>query len=1648
MAVDGENRKMRITGLSRFASLVFFAAVLSGLAVSFILFFTLRQWDQARFSSVFDRECQQTISALRQGVYSHLYPLESLRGLYKAFGGVSRQQFALFVKDFQLRCPGLQAIEWIPRVPSAERKQYETRALEDGLPEFRITEIGKNGHLVAASERDEYYPVYYVEPYLANEPALGFDLASETVRRETLDLARDVGRLTMSPPVLLVQGKGGQQGLLVFVPVYEKGSGPDTVAARKENIVGFFVAVLRVEDFLRCVLSDLGMSGIELYVYHQSSQGINGLVFFHASTNPAVADGKPRSESEIVAGPHHSESITFGARQWLLLLAPTPGQAAEYRTWLPWAALAAGVLFTILMTTYIYQVLQGAGRAKDHAAQQAAAKKSLEQEMARRKATEHDLRVSERRYRTLFESATDAILIMEAQGPVAGKIVEANSMAAKMHGYTIEEILSLSIQDLDAPESARNAPERFNRLRKGEVLREELLHRAKDGRVFPMEINARLIELAGRQYVLAMDRDISDRKTREAELRQRDYQQRAILENIPDMAWLKDKQGRFIAVNGPFARACGFGIEELSGKTDLDIWPSEIAELYIADDREAMSSGTSKRVEEPFADREGRIKWVETIKTPIFDDAHNVIGITAIARDITERKKAREALRESEERYRLLVEMSPDGIAVYQEGKLVFGNLAAAEMFGFKTRGELMGSSFQDIIHPQDWKETENRIQHLMQGETVMLPYELSLLRHDGTPFPAEVTALPMTYGGRPALQVIVRDLSQRRRTEQTLLETARRLRLAVEAANVGLWDWDLHTNEVYYSPELKRQIGFEDHEISNELSEWGGRIHPDDLGQALKRIRDYLQNPWPDYVNQFRLRHKDGSYRWISAQGSLLHDEKGKPARLLGCHLDITEHVLALEKLREREDMLEQMSRIARIGAWEYDVFTRKGKWTEEVDRIRETDPGEEVSLDYGLSFYRGESRQVLEAAVNRAVKEGKPYDIELEMVTAKGNQRWVRTIGHAVRRGDRIVKVQGTLQDITDQVKMEESLRESEKKYRTLFEQSAEAIFISLPDGRIVDANQACSELFGVPRNEIVGEKVWEFLAEEDSTSGIFRYEMKRAGFVRDFEIKVRRKDGSLRSCLLNCSKWKDDYGSLIGYLSVIRDITEQKLAREAQLRLAAAIEQSAESVVITDAQRLIQYTNPAFEKITGYSRDEVIGRHPLFLGTDAHEKTYSDTLEEIIMKGEIWTGRLIGRRKDGEHFHEDATISPVRDASGNITNFVEIGQDVTERIRLEGQLFQAQKMESIGTLAGGIAHDFNNLLTVIQGYSELLLAAADESAPEYADLQAIHLAATRGADLVQSILTFSRRIESQPRPIDLNEEVRHAGKLLNRTLPKMIDIQLDLADDLSLVYADPGQVEQVLLNLAINARDAMPNGGTFRIRTRNGALDEDYCAVSFDATPGDYVLLTVSDTGHGMERDVVDRIFEPFYSTKKPGQGTGLGLAMVFGIVKGHGGHITCHSEIGVGTEFCIYLPVISQVVTEEETSQKEGPVSGTETLLLVDDEKLIRDLGTRLLTSVGYKILSAEHGKEALEIYQEIGSEIALVILDLIMPVMGGKECLDALLTINPEVKVLIASGIVAAAESRDLVQNKAKGFVSKPFEKGNLLKAVREILDAE
>ena len=688
---------------------------------------------------------------------------------------------------------------------------------------------------------------------------------------------------------------------------------------------------------------------------------------------------------------------------------------------------------------------------------------------------------------------------------------------------------------------------------------------------------------------------------------------------------------------------------------------------------------------------------------------------------------------------------------------------------------------------------------------------------------------------------------------------------------------------------------------------------------------------------------------------------------------------------------------------------------------------------------------------------------DIREEKVEdAEGKERIFRTYKFPMDRQNGLRMVGGFALDITDQKRADEALRASEEKYRIHFENISELLYSLDRELKVMDVSPSVKKVLGYRPEELIGRSYQELniLAPEYLEAAAANIMRVMAGETIDSAMyEFLTKDGERIVGLLSGAPIKKD-GKIAGIVSVARDITRQKRAedalRESEKRYRSIVENSHDGIVIIDDNFHLEYVNDEICRMMGYGLDEL-------MGVDFRKFLDEESLQYTV---ERYQRRQAGEnvppryeinfiRKDGTTIRVEASLSIVSTETGERKTIAQL-LDITERKKaaeekknLEAQLLQAQKMEAVGTLAGGVAHDFNNLLQAILGYTQMLLLDKEKDSPEFTRLAQIEKAAHRASALTQQLLTFSRKVESELRPLDLNNEVRQVQRILERTIPKMIDIELHLQEEPWTINADPVQMEQVMMNLGVNARDAMPEGGKLVFETENVVLDREYCSTHLGAKEGRYVLLSISDTGQGMDKKNVEHIFEPFYTTKEVGKGTGLGLAMVYGIVKNHGGYIMCYSEWEQGTTFKIYFPVIEAESQLEKRHAVEAELrGGNETILLVDDEESLREMGKEILERFGYRAITVPDGETAVNTYRERGERINLVILDLVMPGMGGKQCLEELLRLYPALKVIIASGYAVNGPTKEALDAGAKGFIRKPYELGQMLGAVREVLDRD
>jgi PAS domain S-box-containing protein len=646
-----------------------------------------------------------------------------------------------------------------------------------------------------------------------------------------------------------------------------------------------------------------------------------------------------------------------------------------------------------------------------------------------------------------------------------------------------------------------------------------------------------------------------------------------------------------------------------------------------------------------------------------------------------------------------------------------------------------------------------------------------------------------------------------------------------------------------------------------------------------------------------------------------------------------------------------------------------------------------------------------------------------------------------------DRVIVSLADISDTRDRKKINRQIKQAKDEWENTVDAIQDIVVILDLDRRIIRANKAAHVMSGLEYGALTGRKCFEvFLGNTGPCMGCPAWHPDMPANINTgliFSSKLAR------TFEVTSSPIYDDGGKVNYIVNTGKDVT-QKLNDEAEkLRLSAAIEQTSEVVIITDRNGGIQYVNPAFTVVTGYSRAEAIGQNPRLLKSGGHDREFYKKMWHTLLEGNVWNGQLINRKKDGALLWEDATISPVYDGQGQISNFVAVKRDITKEKSLERQLQQAMKMEAIGTLAGGIAHDFNNILSVMIGYGQMAKGRLGVDDPARTDIDQVLLAGDRAVDLVKQILTFSRQdTQEQFKPLCIQYLIKEVLKLLRSSLPVTIELHHSIQNDCHPILADSSQIHQVLMNLCTNAKQAI--GGRYgRITVKLSEIQiaaDDSRVVSLLIGPGHYVDLEVTDTGCGMDSVLQDRIFEPFFTTKAKDHGTGLGLAVVHGIVKKHGGEIIVDSVLGQGTTFHVYFPVRNiPVDIEQESGGLEFGYGGTERIMVVDDEMKIAQVFQRMLGRLGYKVTIFTDSIEAVSRFRRNPDEYDLVLTDMTMPKMTGAELAREVLALRPALPVIMTTGYSEIIDKEKANRLGIKEFLLKPVKKEQLAGVVRKAL---
>ncbi len=969
------------------------------------------------------------------------------------------------------------------------------------------------------------------------------------------------------------------------------------------------------------------------------------------------------------------------------------------------------------------------------------------------------------------------------------------------------------------------------------------------------------------------------------------------------------------------------------------------------------------------------------------------------------------------------------------DGGLTYVNARGAEYAG-RPSGELHGQTWVEAIHPDDLPAA-----FAAKDEAVRTgaprEFEFRLRRADGV-YRWHVSRQVPKFAADGTISAwfgTCTDIDDLKQIQHALRDTEARLAESQRIARLGSWRWDAATGEVWWSDAMFELFGVDRRAGQPTLEQFLARLHPD--SRAL--IRGRIEGPDSDHTDfaaDLQIVRGDGTSAWIHSRGRVTRAADGTVRSVDGTDQDITDRRRAEARFREQELLIREAAELAQVGGWGFDPVTLESDWTPDVARMYGLDPSAPPPMLNALEFFAPEHRPALEAALAAAMQHGVPHDLELQLNAADGITRWVRTICRPIVEDGRVVRVRGSLQDITDRKHTESALQASEQRYRRLVDLLPTAVMVQ--DGaRVLYCNPAFIRLVGAASlDDVKARPLFEWVYPDDQALARARLaELLATGeLLPAVEVRLRHVSGRPVPTY-GTSTPITGYGPQ-AFLIAFSDLTERERATQLLRTVLGSV---TDAILTIDARGIVQSANEAASRQFGQPVDALIGTNVSALMPEPHRARHDAYIAHYLATGDarvIGIGREVeGQRHDGTRFPAELTVTEF--TLDGERHFTGVLRDISARKLLEDQFRQAQKMEAVGRLAGGVAHDFNNLLTVINVYCEVLLASPMADDDQRESVAAIRDAGERATRLTQQLLAFGRKAILEPKVLELNDLVAESARLLRRLLGEDIILIVRESPRPVRVKADPTQLEQVIMNLAVNARDAMPTGGRLTIETAIGTVTDS------DLTP--VARLTVADTGHGMTDEVRRSIFEPFFTTKGVGKGTGLGLSVVDGAIAQCGGGIAVESTVGVGTSFRLWLPLAADAGAATDAVMSMAS-RGAETVLIVEDDDAVRGVVRMALEMQGFTVLEASGGAEAMRQAEAYDGDLHLLVSDVVMPEMSGRQVLEAIRRLRPGVRALFMSGYTDDAVLRHGVVESTDAFIQKPFTPLSLARKVRQVLD--
>ncbi|MBN1956803.1 MAG: PAS domain S-box protein [Desulfuromonadales bacterium] len=1121
-----------------------------------------------------------------------------------------------------------------------------------------------------------------------------------------------------------------------------------------------------------------------------------------------------------------------------------------------------------------------------------------------------------------------------------------------------------------------------------------------------------------------------------------------LVENSPHGIFALNESRQFIYINPFVCKLLGFSCEELLGSSLFPHVAPESLKL-VRECLEICSTGEAdpKRCECTLLCRQDERKIVQIAITPGHDGAGRAVILGNLI-DMTEKKTAVRKL----DVFRQIVATSGNSITFMdRDHRYQIVNQAFLDLHQLEEK-DVIGRCVGDLLGPDIYTKIKDHHQQCLSGQHLHIQDWFNFPNVGRKFLDVQYHPHREADGTVSGVVTIVADQTVQETNRQNLVRERQRLDDVLTGTRAGTWEWNVETGETLFNERWAEIIGYSLDELSpTTMKTWIQFVHPEDLQESSELLEKHFNGKLDYYDFECRMRHKQGHWVWINDRGKVLSwSDEGRPLLMYGTHIDITAR-------KEAEAMNVQFSRA--IDQSFNEIYT----FDCETLRFINVNAGARLNLGYSLTELRsmtpldikpeytrenftalvaplrnGSQKKIIFTTHHRR-KDGScyPTEIQLQMIA-----------------GDNPVFLANVL-DISERIVGEAALRQSEQKFRLIFDEANVGMALAdAQSGEIVSYNEAFASMLGYSATEMIGQPqavLHPVTPERKFSDSFVQHRDVSAGKI--IETQCLTKTGQRIDVDIKASLFDLDGRQMM--LGIFNDITTKKRVELERERLQQAIDQSREAIVMTDKMGIIQYVNPAFTEITGYSSAEAIGQTSRVLKSGLQDKEFYQQLWDVLTSGQTWHGRLVNKKKDGSLYTELATISPVKDQQGKIINYVAVKRDITEEIEqeaqrheLEVQLRQKHKMEAVGYMAGGMAHNFNNNLSIILGNLELTLMKQPPGSEVINFLENAKIAVRRSRDLVQSLMTYSRKGVQQKSATRLTTIIDETIHLIQVTIPSTVLLKKHYAAgcEARRIHADPSQIQEVLINLCNNAVQAMDEKGELTILLEPVTIRPRDIPIQYDCLPGNYAKLSVQDSGCGMDEETLEHIFDPFFSSKEAYEGAGMGLATVQGIVAQHGGMIKVSSRLNQGTTFDLYFPFVAEIDGDERVPQDDELHGGHEQILYVDDDPVLIELGKELLGEMGYGVSVMNDGEDALKMFSADAERFDLVITDQTMPGLTGEELIHRIKAIRSDIPTILCTGYSSKMDEAKAEELGISAFMMKPVESSRLLQTIRKVLD--